>query len=420
MSEVIQKDKEERRLKKVKIGLMREAKFALWSGILMVGRTILDEDIPTACTNGRDEMYGRGFVKQLNDKELGFVILHENLHKAFRHLELWKKLYDENPILANAACDYVINWMLVNMDSQGQFITMPQKDGKPWGCLDVKYAGMNSKQVYDLLKKEYPPPPRGGGGGRGKPGKDQPQRGSGPPEGFDEHDWEGQKGLSPKEKEELGKEIDQALRQGQIAQSKLCGKGGSNMDRAINELLEPKVDWREVLREFVTSTCHAKDASSWRRVNRRYLASDIYMPSLIGERVGCLVIGGDTSGSMGNEELQRAMSEAKGITQIVRPEKVDMLYWDGAVEKHEIYEEGNMGAFEEETNPIGGGGTSPVCVQEYLKEKAIKPECIIMLTDGYIDEWGSEWEAPILWVIIGGNKVVAPVGKTLHIEEMEQ
>ena len=97
------KDKEERKLKKVKIGLMRNPKFALWSGIMMVGKTLLDDDVPTAATDGRDEFYGREFVKSLPEKQLAFVVLHENLHKALRHLTTWRKLYDEDPRLANIA-----------------------------------------------------------------------------------------------------------------------------------------------------------------------------------------------------------------------------------------------------------------------------------------------------------------------------
>ena len=45
---------EERKLQKAKIALMRSPKFALLSGILMVGKTRVDDNTPTACTNGRD------------------------------------------------------------------------------------------------------------------------------------------------------------------------------------------------------------------------------------------------------------------------------------------------------------------------------------------------------------------------------
>ena len=53
---------EERKLQKAKIALMRHPKFALLSGILMVGKTRVEDGLPTAATNGRDEWYGREFV----------------------------------------------------------------------------------------------------------------------------------------------------------------------------------------------------------------------------------------------------------------------------------------------------------------------------------------------------------------------
>ena len=401
------KDKEERRLKKAKITLMRHKDFALYSGVMMIGKTILSETCPTACTNGRDETYGRTFVKQLTDNELAFVMMHENMHKLFRHLFIWRKLYKENFMLANAACDYVINLILVNSDPHGKVIAMPRKDGKVWGCLDKKYAGMNAKQVFDLLKQQG----EGEGEGEGEGGE-----GTGVPEGFDEHDWEGAEELSPTEKEEIKKDMDRAIRQGKIAHDKLNGSGAGNMPGEIGDLLTPKIDWREQMREFVNSICSNKDTSSWRRPNRRLIANDIYMPSLVGERVGSVAVGIDTSGSISRPQLTAFISELKHILESVHPEKIDLLYWDSQVENHEVYVEGNMQDVEGRTKIIGGGGTDPVCVDKYLKEKAIRPECIIMLTDGYVGNWGNEWEAPTLWAIVDNPSCTAPVGKTLHLE----
>lgn len=198
---------EERRLQKAKISLMRNEKFALFAGVLMVGRTFVKDDIPTACTNGRDELYGREFVKKLRDNELAFVVLHEAMHKAYRHLTTWKKLHDENHMLANAACDYVINLELRDLDPEGKFISMPvfregENRGKVMGLVDEKYRGLNSKQVFDLLKEEY--------------GNDGGDVG----DGFDEHDWDGAQNLSDEEKEKLARDIDQAMRQGLMAQQK--------------------------------------------------------------------------------------------------------------------------------------------------------------------------------------------------------
>jgi predicted metal-dependent peptidase len=404
-----QKDKVERKLKKVKIDLMRNPKFALWSGIMMVGKTELSDAIPTACTNGRDELYGREFVKGLTDKELAFVILHENMHKALRHLTIWRKLWDENKMLANMACDYVINLMIVESDPTEQWAAFPRDaQGERIGCFDTRFKGLNAKQVFDILKQEQKDQGSEGGG-----------EGSGG-EGFDDHDWDGAKGLSGEEKKELEREIDQAIRQGMMAEQKAIGNKSGNMFRELGELLEPQIDWREVLREFVKSICNARDTSSWRRVNRRFLGTGVYMPTMIGERVGSLAIGIDTSGSISGSEINRFLSEVKSIAEDVRPEKIDLIYWDASVAGHEVYDENDMANIVSSTKPRGGGGTDPRAMMHYLKKEKIEPECIIMLTDGEIYDWGSDWDAPIMWVVCNsyrGSTITAPMGKTVHIKD---
>ena len=412
---------EERKVQKAKITLMRDPRFALWSGILMVGRTSVVDNIPTACTNGRDEKYGRKFVASLKEPELNFVVLHENLHKAYRHLTTWKKLHDENHRLANAACDYVINLKLKDLDPSERTISMPrwadgELKGKPMGLVDEKYRGLNAKQVFDLLKDEQ----KGGGGGGGEEGEGGggTSQGQGQGEGFDDHDWDGAKEMTEEEKKVLEREIDQAIRQGVMAHQKIAGTGGGDLDRDLLELLEPKVDWREMLREFVKSTCSAKDTSSWRKVNRRFLSTGVYMPSLIGEKVGHMVIAVDTSGSVGQEELSGFLTEVKGIAEEVKPSQVDLIYWDSRVAGHEEYTENDVSNIINSTKPRGGGGTSPSCVSEYLKEKRIVPECVIMLTDGYVgSDWGRDWTAPVLWAIVGGNDCVADNGKTILVKD---
>lgn len=400
---------EERKLQKAKISLMRDPKFALLSGVLMVGRTSVDDNVPTACTNGRDEKYGRKFIKELREQELNFLVAHEASHKMYRHLTTWKKLHDENSALANQACDYVINLMLKDMDPEERTIAMPKYktgvyQGKPMGLIDERFRGMNAKQIFDILKEEDD----GNGGEDGEDGEG----------GFDEHDWGGAKDLSDEEKKQLERDIDQAIRQGVMARQKIAGKGAGGIDRELQDLLEPKVDWREVLREFVKATCRAKDTSSWRKPNRRFLGTGTYMPSMIGEKVGHLVIAIDTSGSIGQDELSDFLSEVKGIAEEVNPSQVDLIYWDSEVAGHEEYTENDVASIISSTKPKGGGGTSPSCVSEYLKDKKIEPECIIMLTDGYVgDDWGKDWTAQVLWCIVGGNDVIAENGKTIHIKD---
>jgi len=421
------KDTEERRVKRSRISIMREPQFALWSGIMMIGKVTICDDHPSAATNGRDEIYGRQFIRDLSDRELNFVVMHENLHKAFKHLTTWEKLWKENAPMANAAMDFVINQMLVDMDPAEKWLAMPKRDGKPMGCLDARFRGLNTKQVYDILKQEQKQqqsqPQPGKGNGKGEPGQggDTPQDPGDHSAGLDHHDWEGAKELTTEEKKELVREVEEAIRQGRMQHERIHGTGGGKLNRELGDMLEPQIDWREALREFVTSVCNAKDASSWRRVNRRFLSSDIYMPTMIGERVGRLVVGVDTSGSINAKALTNFLTEVKAIADVVRPEAIDLIYWDAKVAGHEEYTEADMANLVSSTKPKGGGGTDPRCVLPFLKggddRLPIEPQCIVMLTDGYVPSWGDDWPAPILWVVAGNPGATATVGKTIHIKD---
>jgi predicted metal-dependent peptidase len=142
---------------------------------------------------------------------------------------------------------------------------------------------------------------------------------------------------------------------------------------------------------------------------------DIIMPSLISERVGHIVYGADMSGSVGNREQTLMVTELLHLANEVRPDKIDVLYWDSHVARHEEYDESNMDLIATSTKPTGGGGTSPACVKRYLTEKRIEPECVIMLTDGYVDSWPT-FDCPTLWVVTTKG-ITAPTGITIHLND---
>ena len=391
----------EQRLAKATIAIMGKAH--VLSGVMMVGERSVDENAPTAYTNGRDEKYGRKFVEDLTDAELRFLIMHEVYHKLYKHLTTWIDLYKTNAKLANQACDYVINLKLVE-----EFDTMRMDDGSPFirmpkgGLLDTRFSGMNAKQVYNILKQEQDEDERGG-----KPQKGDGEEGA----GLDDHGWAEAQELSAEERQELERDIDEALRQGAL----VAGKTGSGGLRDLSDLLQPKVDWREVLREFITTTCQGKDYSTWRRPNRRFVSSNIYMPSSISEQVDELVIGIDTSGSIGGPELSQFLGEVQSIAQQVKPNRVRLLYWDTKVCADEKYEGDQVSDIAKSTKPAGGGGTDPRCVPLYMDEHGIKPQAVVMLTDGYVGSWG-EWSCPVLWCIVGNKSASPSVGKAVHVE----
>ena len=378
----------EQRIERCHIELMKHPHFVAYSGILMIGECKVVDNLPTACTNGRDVRYGRKFVESLNDADLRGVILHEAKHKMYRHLLTWKHLNKQDPQRANMACDYVINLELVDEGKRSSgFVSLPKG-----GLVSEDFRGLNSAEVFNLL----PPQPKGKGGGG---------------EGFDEHDWEGADGLNDAEKTELAKEIDQAIRQGAI----LAGKVGGNVDRSFTDLMSAKVDWKEALREFVSSVSQGKDDSTWRKPNRRWLQHDIYMPSTISESMGRVVVAIDTSGSIYGEVLNRFISEVASVMQNMNPEQVDLLYWDCEVAGHEVYGLNDADRMTSSTKPKGGGGTSPKCITQYMRKHKIDPVCAIILTDGYVgNDWGGQWNCPTLWTITSDIK--SPIGQTIKIE----
>lgn len=383
----------EQRLQKAVIDIMANRRYVALAGILMLGDRRVEDDerkCPTAYTNGRDEVYGRAFVEKLNDAELRFLVLHECYHKLYRHLTTWRWMYEEHPQAANQACDFVINVKLVDDNADG-FATMTGELKK--GCFDVKYRGWDSAQVYHDLKKN------GKGAGSGT--------------GFDEHGWDDAQEMTAEEKRDLAREIDEAIRQGAL----MAGKMGSGGDRSLDELLQPQVDWREVLRDFVTGTCAGSDYSTWRKPNRRYLGAGIYMPSGISERIGEIVVAIDTSGSIGGSQLSAFLSEVASIAETVSPEAVRLLYWDTRVCGDETYTGEEVQNIAKSTKPKGGGGTTVECVPAYLQDKQIKAQCVIVLTDGYLGgSWG-EWHHPLLWVILDNKSAVPSVGQAVHIKQ---
>jgi predicted metal-dependent peptidase len=409
----------EKRIELVHVSLMREKTFAFFAGLFMVGSTTVTDQKITAGTNGRDAVYGREFVDSLTDKELAFLVMHENMHKCYRHLTIWKALDDIDRNITNAACDFVINIQLYDMDPEEKFIAFPRSKatGEREGLFDEQYRGMDTKQVFDILIKKK----KEKGGQRGRKVKGdgtnrQPvdmfddEDGN---VGFDNHDWDGAKQLSEEEKKQLDREVEQAIRQGGI----YAGKFGGKTPREIGELLNPKVDWREVLQRFARSNIKDRDSISWRKAHKNFLWQDIILPSILGKRVKSLLLAMDTSGSVEGQLLTEFLSEMNGLVKSVGIDRLDIVYWDAEIQAHEIFT-GGVKDIVHRTNPKGGGGTNPDVVVDLIVEKQLKPDAIIMLSDGYMHTNRQKWAAitkPTLWCIIGNDNYEVPNGQKLVI-----
>lgn len=212
----------ERKLLKARMNIMRSEIPAIrfWGPTLSVGSVTTKKGVPTAYTNGRDEVYGEEFLDKLDVKETAFIVLHENGHKAYRHLKTWRKLFEIDKDRANRACDYVVNRNILKSDPNSLVVSMPRNpDGSYLGLYDPKYDDehvWDAKRVFDDLTQN------GQGGGQGQGG-----------EVMDDHDWEGAQDLTAEEEKQLEQEIDDALRRGEAEAKRAgAGKGDIQIGRA--------------------------------------------------------------------------------------------------------------------------------------------------------------------------------------------
>lgn len=373
----------EQRIQKTHVRMMGHPATLSYSAVLMVGDTEVRDDIPTACTNGRDVLYGAAFIDGLSDQEVVGLVLHENLHKVYQHQWLWKHLWKEGAQLANMAADYVINLEILDMSKKHKdFIKLPD-----CALIDEAFRGMSTQEVFNKLKEQ---------GGQGSSQSS-----------MDEHNFSE---MTDSECQELSKEIEQAIRQGAMLSKKMQG----DANRLFDALMTPQVDWREQLRDFITTVSSGNDDSTWRKPNRRWLQQDMYMPTTFSETMGAVVVGVDTSGSLGNAELASFLSEVIAICNTVSPDSLHLLEVDAKVQAHEVFNRDTFGSLENKRSFKGGGGTDMCRIFEYIDDNKLTPEAVVVLTDGYTP-FPNTVKYPTLWAITTPH-ITAPAGSTIHIQ----
>jgi predicted metal-dependent peptidase len=364
-----------KRLSKAKTGLILEHPFIGSVAINMPFE--LDESIETAATNGKRVKFNPKFIGGLTDEELKFLVAHECLHPMLEHN------YRRNGRSAtrwNKACDYVINHLL-DLEKIGKFIQ--------GGCLDsnIYNAGNGTSDgIYNILPEDG-----GDGEGNGVGGS-----------GNDLEDGEG----SPAEQQQEAAEWK--VRVAQAAQAaKMMGKLSANMQRFVDEVLQPKVDWRDVLRRFVQKA--KTDQRSFARPNRRFLSQGLYLPSVSGEMLGEIVIAVDCSGSIGQREINEFATEVKSLKEDGNPTALHVVYFDDKVSHYEHFGRDD----EVHIEAHGGGGTAFSPIFKYLGDNGINPVACVVLTDLCCNDFGDIPDYPVLWVSNYSDK--APWGEVVKM-----
>ena len=415
--------------------------------------------VMTMATDGKSLMFNPKFILELPIEHLKFAILHEILHCVMRHPS---RRGNRNPEVWNIATDLLINGILVFQEAL---------EHQTWIVLDRKYFGKGpdgsewtAEKIYDDLMKDAegakkkfkikcacvqrdPTDKSGAGGqqkdeqdGKGKgegkekgEKKDGDQPGGGKGEGekkdgqgdadgegggegggqSDDQDYSDPRGWTDVK---WDKDTDEEWKQAAIQTEQMARMRGTApawLTSLVDELVEPPVPIEKLLQHLVGS--HISQETTWRSPNRRFISSDIILPSTMRDKKDIVMIF-DTSGSIADAEgrkfmglAQRAM-RSKGINEM-RLIQCDMAITDDA----RIKDVSTYKLHIKRQGFKGRGGTSFRPPFDLLKqEKAIwNTACIMYLTDlcGDFPEWRPN--CPVFWFTTTPN-TKAPFGKTFH------
>lgn len=364
-----------------------------------------DEWCQTAATDGRNFYYNCKFIEMLRPKEIEFLFGHEVLHCVYDH---FGRRGTRDPQLWNIANDYCVNGDLVKHHVGEKITSVP--------CLyDTKYDGMSSEEVYDVLYE--------------KADKidisklldqmiDEHLDGEGDKEGDgdggEEGDGKGRPKLTPEQRQSIKDEIKEAMLSA-AATTDGAADLPAGVKRLIQELTEPQMDWRELLRMNLESTI--KSDYTWMRASRKGWHMDAIMPGQKPDQLIDIAVALDASGSISPSMLRDFLGEVQGIMDSFPAYKIHVITFDTAAYNPAQYDSDNLDDIHD-YEVQGGGGTDFDCVYNYLKENEIEPKRLVMFTDGYpCGSWGDENYTDTVFILHGTTSIVPPWGQYAYYEE---
>ncbi len=374
-----------------------------------------DDWLPTAAVDGRNLYYNTQFFNAMSNKEIEFVVAHEILHMVFDHLG---RREERNPMLYNIAADYIVNNTLVR-DRIGE-------TPKIVDCFqDFKYDGWSSEEVYDDLFEQAE---KNGEEFLEKLGEmlDEHLDGEGEDDNDSEGDAEGEDSNGndvskrrPKFSEEEMKQIKDEIKENMLSAAQSAGAGNipGEVARMIKELTEPKMNWRELLRQQIQSTI--RNDFTFQRPSRKGWHTGAVLPGMNFSETIDIAVSLDMSGSIGNDQAQDFLSEIKGIMEEYKDYNIKLWCFDTKVYNEQDFSaDGGDDLLDYEI--VGGGGTDFMCNWDYMKENNIVPKKFIMFTDGYAwNSWGDEDYCDTVFVIHSHHdkNIQAPFGQTALYDE---
>ena len=372
-----------------------------------------DEWCGTLATDGKNFYYNSEFVLGLgNIDKVIFGFAHEVLHCIYDHIP---RTGERDKKLSNIAQDYVINADLVQHN-------VGQKIDEVEIIYDPKYYGWGFEEVYDelyenaekidieelferLLDDHLEP-------GDGDDDSDS-NGGDGDGDGDDDVSKKRPK-LTKEQRDAIKEEMREAVLQ--AAQSSGAGNLPGGVQRLVNNLTNPKMDWRSLINMKIPSL--QKNDYTYRRVNKKYAQQGIIMPGMDQQESIDVCIAVDTSGSISQKTLEEQVSEVLGIMEMYDEFTIRIWQFDTAVYGYaEFTKDTASDILHYEVK--GGGGTDFDVNWTFMKEQGIEPELFIMFTDGEPwSSWGDENYCDTLFIINNSynKEIVPPFGSYAYYE----
>lgn len=377
----------EKRIQKFRFELLRKDPF--YGDVVMRLEFREDRTIPTAAAGGLTVLYNPAFLLTLSDGEMNFVMMHEIMHILLEHS---RRAGNRDPRLWNVAVDYIVNAYLLrtimpamkksaipferpkeglftslayNEDAENLYAKIVSdnaqlmKDGK----LKGNRITVRRSYAQDVIMRgnatEITVPPAG----CGLPGGDLMAD-----------------SLSPAQAAAMQDQLREIVR-GALNSAGRSPFGSFPVPQEAYRLTQTKkLNWRSLLRNMLSEV--RSDETSWTTPERKYLHMDLILPGH-GESEETLEEAWafvDCSGSVGHDLTEQFLTQLYRLLKEFRC-TMHLVYWDTAV--HEVY----RGIRSEKellaSVPRHSGGTDINCVYRWIRENRVKPDAMLILTDGW-------------------------------------
>lgn len=347
----------------------------------------INNDIDTMAVDINGNIFfNEEFVNSLSQEELAGVICHEILHLAFQHLS---RMGNRNPKIWNIAGDLKVNDEIIFNQSKFKLPKMALvAQGNTIEIGRAKIVNIDTKsseQIYEEIINKN----------NSEDLKDI---------GMDTFVIANNN--SDKAKEKAGEWVQRVAVANETFKDKGCIPAG--ILKELKKLDTPELKWHQIITQRLKLISSGK---TWKKPSKRMLPW--YFPSKQKVKGLSCVVCIDSSGSMGEKELQKALTELWGLSQQFKAIKFWITCCDTELSEPFII----TTSTKKDLLNIklkGGGGTSFVPVFDWIKKENINPDCLIYFTDLYGDFPNRKPLYQTYWITESSNMQV-PFGKKIKI-----